>query len=334
MDKVIQGILIAVIILGSSWLGYDLYTQKPVIVEETSEEETIDENLIEGWQTYRNEEFGFEFQYPSEWKLGEGQYIELKNNGFLINIYYPHPGPDRGLWFVPERFSTTELDGFAASQRDLLTEDGEPFFSIILPQGLPSGYGSFRIVIDLSEGVDITSINDSQQIAQGDVSEPFMVANQILSTFKFIEPADTWFTANMSGWSVKYPPSRWCGNSISHPVCLNQSRQITFEFIDWHYGGPKDEGITICGETFDECLDLIRDEKFTSIDYERERTVNGVQGIEIAGVSSWNLEGQKMFAFEREDLYGSSMSIIFQQELSPELDEIYEKILSTIEFTE
>ena len=65
---ILQVFLVVVILSGSGWLGYDLYTEKLVIVEKPEEEiQEETESTVESWQTYRNEELGIEFQYPDEW---------------------------------------------------------------------------------------------------------------------------------------------------------------------------------------------------------------------------------------------------------------------------
>lgn len=102
MDKtlILQVFLVIVIITGSSWLGYDLYTNKPIIVKETSEEEvaqkeTTEENLVEGWQTYTSEEHGFSFQYPGEWGRlslestgGDSHTLRATNEDLIKTVVY------------------------------------------------------------------------------------------------------------------------------------------------------------------------------------------------------------------------------------------------------
>lgn len=116
MDKILQGVLIAVIILGSGYLAYDIYNdytlnqiydfetcskaRGSVILEiypeqcitrdgraftrELTEEEKRNfqppSSSIEGWQTYRNKTLGFEFQYPSEW--GELSLISTEGESY------------------------------------------------------------------------------------------------------------------------------------------------------------------------------------------------------------------------------------------------------------
>lgn len=67
MDRVIQGVLIAVIILGSGYLVYSFVvptsdtpevTDVVVLVDDVEEIDTL------SWQTYRNEEVGFSLKHP------------------------------------------------------------------------------------------------------------------------------------------------------------------------------------------------------------------------------------------------------------------------------
>lgn len=112
MDKVLilQIFLVIVIISGTAWLGYDLYTNKPVMVEEVTEKELVqqeapEKSLTEGWQIYRNEELGFEFQYPSEWgelsleSAKDGSYTLKASNNDLIKAVVYHK-PSSKLLFV------------------------------------------------------------------------------------------------------------------------------------------------------------------------------------------------------------------------------------------
>lgn len=78
-------IIIAIIIGGAIWLGGKQkaeapVTQTPKITQPELQAAPTDEtaglpstaSATEGWQTYRNEKYGFEFQYPkNNWRIGE-----------------------------------------------------------------------------------------------------------------------------------------------------------------------------------------------------------------------------------------------------------------------
>lgn len=214
MDKVIQGILIAVIVLGSGWLGYDLYTQKPVIVEETSEGKVTEETDTLGWQTYRNEEFGFEVQYPQspyecpfdfEAVCLSAPYIP----DILIDPFHYRP-EDIGDDFYYEGtcgisfencidiIESEYLDGSVSKVEH--TVDGQR--AIELTGNFNEKIREKMFIIDVGNGALI--------ITQGIFTvEADEIVGHILSTFKFIEPIDTseWQTYRNKeyGFEFQYP---------------------------------------------------------------------------------------------------------------------------------
>jgi len=72
MDKLLQGVLIAVIILGSGYLVYSFVvpiSDTPEVAEIVTPVDDVGGIDTSGWQTYRNEEYGFSFSYPPNWTL-------------------------------------------------------------------------------------------------------------------------------------------------------------------------------------------------------------------------------------------------------------------------
>lgn len=69
MDRVIQGVLIAVIILGSGYLAYSFVVPLSDIPEVTAPVHDIEKIDTLIWRTYIDNDFGISFQYPPE--LGE-----------------------------------------------------------------------------------------------------------------------------------------------------------------------------------------------------------------------------------------------------------------------
>ncbi|HZX49526.1 MAG TPA: hypothetical protein VFE94_00025 [Candidatus Paceibacterota bacterium] len=135
------------------------------------------------WQTYRNDEFGFEFQYsPEEWQLMEGDVQEDYGN-----IVWLFPRDSIGESAEPEiviaiahRPLEQEKEKREATSSDLeynyskTTIGGRTAYSSALLQGF---HGLVREVL-IDAGNDQTFIVSSNAIDELD---------QILSTFRFVE---------------------------------------------------------------------------------------------------------------------------------------------------
>lgn len=144
-----------------------------------------------------------------------------------------------------------------------------------------------------------------------------------------------WETADFKTWSVKYPASRFeCGDGEGWSVCLTGDFSNDFWFGHWGYSEDADLGV--CGKNYQECILSFR-EFYTGpgsfLENERERTVNGVKGIEFSGTVFLGevLGTEKRREFRAETSEKDGFISIDQYNISPELDSIYEKILSTIE---
>ena len=62
--------ILALIILAGV-LGFFAYQQNPQMLSWVTQPKSADQapSEVEGWQTYRNEEYGFELNYPADWKI-------------------------------------------------------------------------------------------------------------------------------------------------------------------------------------------------------------------------------------------------------------------------
>ena len=152
-------------------------TVNPIVEPENPT--TTNSNL----KTYRNEEWGFEFEYPSEWVISRE--IKSANNyskyilflskpvivsgdwgldySFVVNIVLPK-FVDTAFWKSQENTSKIIVDGIEGTKYEY-EYDGSQYVTVILP------FGEYKIIL-----------------GTGDGSKPYVEElNQILSSFKFMK---------------------------------------------------------------------------------------------------------------------------------------------------
>ncbi len=130
MKKTIPPILVFLIITLVAGMGgvVFLFTQETdndylfseEIVDKIIQEEILKEDLVNkefsDWQTYKNDEYGFEFSYPEDWKKTGEQNITFPsiNSGIFINKK-----------IIEEEISLSEI----SSLRIFLTENNLDFYN-------------------------------------------------------------------------------------------------------------------------------------------------------------------------------------------------------------
>jgi len=132
------------------------------------------------WQTYRNDEFGFEVRYPKGWVMvGEGEIKNQQTNSSLSIIENNNP-------------KNLSLDEWF---REATLINGRPTIKAVAKPVTINGVRAYRLDTELpppNPYFEIVGIADEQQHiftihADYKVLEDGEILNQILSTFRFIE---------------------------------------------------------------------------------------------------------------------------------------------------
>lgn len=186
MSKKIIISIVAVIILtligGGVWYWQKSETVNPPVTEnENPKSETIN---TDDWQTYRNEEYGFEVKYPSTWLLNNTQssiYIKYKKDWEF--------GMKEGFSAFGVSIIKENLQEFIKSyDSDFL--DGEPLTRIIKEEKYDlEGIPATKLTSNNAEGVNgnfiFVKYNKNNYLITFNENEKRH--KEILSTFKFIK---------------------------------------------------------------------------------------------------------------------------------------------------
>ena len=158
-------VVIAAIVGIIFWLFPD-YPENEVVYPqaENVQEETAD------WQTYRNEEMGFEIKYPSNWGYSAGPLPEVFLFGITGSSDY-----DVNIWVK----SSSQLNEFYGSKKaEMCTEN----FLVDKKAYKCEGDNYIYIEAENSGKFYFLSVKGDRS------SDKFTIFNQMLSTFRFIEP--------------------------------------------------------------------------------------------------------------------------------------------------
>lgn len=165
-------ILILTTVAGLGILAYIKYTDKeisflPSLFNFKKHDETT------SWQTYRNEEYGFEFKYPKDWIVSFNKEGEDSNKqSIAIDI------TEGNLDDIISNIK--EFAGFPAFP-EMITIDGHKAYNLIA--GDAGGVAkAVYIYID-----NKTTLEISGTFFVGEDDSLYNQFNQILSTFKFIK---------------------------------------------------------------------------------------------------------------------------------------------------
>ncbi len=103
-------VVLAIIVGLGVWFLSDLEQETPIISEEELTEDIEEETA--DWQTYRNEELGIEFKYPSDFFIQEREIIPMPEEEIVDTERYEYSKPVELLYYIEAYSEDT-------SQRDI-----------------------------------------------------------------------------------------------------------------------------------------------------------------------------------------------------------------------
>lgn len=173
-SKFFSRILIFILIAGG---GILLFSQR--VTQKSSQLESV--NPTANWQTYRNEQYGFEFRYPSNWK------VENCGDDILINGHCDTDAAYVGYIHISTGSLDEQLQLFANFEKSDTTIAGINAVKINSVAYNPGGPG----LLNGSKQQSIFFSKDNLVFEIELVEPPNQnyaeVFSQILSTFKFIK---------------------------------------------------------------------------------------------------------------------------------------------------
>ncbi len=173
--------------------GQEPAEQNPLIVEEPP---VADETA--NWQTYRNEEWGFEMKHPKGWPIkAENNSITLRNK---IGDFYSYCGasvtPTEGVMKMAIEVLNKELsvdekikecdDNASSCLPKAVTLGGQKAVELFDVGGIPDYYKRVYTVKGDKFYMFYLTVSCDMNLPEK-LSEVEKIFNQILSTFKFID---------------------------------------------------------------------------------------------------------------------------------------------------
>lgn len=201
--KYILIIIIIIVVLGGGFLVYQ-YGFKPsresgVSGEPSQKGLTKDETA--NWETYRNEEYGFEIKYPKNWTTKEEtkKNIDSIKEKYRLDIFHPENITEADIYgnVAIEFFVNEDNNSFFEKQLDLMRRDTTLTIEEITIDGIKGFKGTAYQEADKAQSMYISQIFADKEnrgvfrilIWTIDLSNKTYQkqANLILSSFKFLK---------------------------------------------------------------------------------------------------------------------------------------------------
>ncbi len=185
-----------------------------------------------GWKTYTNTKYGFEFKYPSDWTLEDNKDTGLPTWFNSVGIRKNLAGNEyQKIQFISSKES---LDSGMANQ-GVVELDGTQWRKTQFNDGTPGQNADYdTLSLFTSKGginyeIDINPVNGPIYGKDGSMDP---ILNQILSTFKFINPTTSVnsFTSCVASGYPTRPSNPSLGEEVGGQRCMASDSMVFIKY--------------------------------------------------------------------------------------------------------
>ncbi len=181
----IYGLLAIVLVALAGGAAWYFNKPTPVAIDDTippTATDCTDELDTRCWQTYRNEEYGFEFKFPAGWEVeSDSQYIDGSLYALVFTTYRT-PVERLPFLVVREKWSYQ-------NEKEEINDSGSPFTKVIQEGDVTVGGAAGKQLTystDIGINFQKTIIQTSDFVFVFDSYENDAHFSKIISTLKFI----------------------------------------------------------------------------------------------------------------------------------------------------